>query len=618
MTLRLNAIIVVVLFVLLSVQALSQHVNAYCRVTGITNTTLFVSDALENAHNFDDAHQVILIQMQANVIGNTTNSAAFGTIGSIGPAGLYEVLEVESVTRSAGNLIEIEVKSTPEVSYDFSDNARVQLVTFPQIGNPDFTTNSLITCPEWNGERGGIVAFQVTGTLELNHNIHADGKGFRGGARSQNHGAETNCDYTVYRSNSSNHAEKGEGIFRRTVNNQRYSRAPLVSGGGGGSSHNGGGGGGGNFTTGGNGGAGYNSTATGCNPNTSGMGGLQLSDYIEPNRVFMGGGGGGGQQNNSVSTDGERGGGIVFIKAERLTTPDDICDLRISADGLSAVTAGNDGAGGGGAGGSIVFQVWEFEVDENCPLTIRSNGGNGGDVNSVTHAGGGGGGQGCVVFPLDQPTENIQTFTLNGAGGCDNSSCTQAAEPGQGPNNIGILTGSPSLLNALAIDLTAGKEASKVLLEWMVTEASTNDAVPTRIERSDNLNDWEVIRRDYSYPRHRHQGNDTPGAGTWYYRAAADDGSDVVSHVRAVEIGFDGPLVRTYFPNPAQEVAYIRFNGSISGRCRVIAPDGRTVQDHELFSDNQLVLDLTQIASGMYIIEVHVGDRREMLRLKVN
>lgn len=568
MTLRLNAIIVVVLFVLLSVQALSQHVNAYCRVTGITNTTLFVSDALENAHNFDDAHQVILIQMQANVIGNTTNSAAFGTIGSIGPAGLYEVLEVESVTRSAGNLIEIEVKSTPEVSYDFSDNARVQLVTFPQIGNPDFTTNSLITCPEWNGERGGIVAFQVTGTLELNHNIHADGKGFRGGARSQNHGAETNCDYTVYRSNSSNHAEKGEGIFRRTVNNQRYSRAPLVSGGGGGSSHN--------------------------------------------------GGGGGGQQNNSVSTDGERGGGIVFIKAERLTTPDDICDLRISADGLSAVTAGNDGAGGGGAGGSIVFQVWEFEVDENCPLTIRSNGGNGGDVNSVTHAGGGGGGQGCVVFPLDQPTENIQTFTLNGAGGCDNSSCTQAAEPGQGPNNIGILTGSPSLLNALAIDLTAGKEASKVLLEWMVTEASTNDAVPTRIERSDNLNDWEVIRRDYSYPRHRHQGNDTPGAGTWYYRAAADDGSDVVSHVRAVEIGFDGPLVRTYFPNPAQEVAYIRFNGSISGRCRVIAPDGRTVQDHALSSDNQLVLDLTQIASGMYIIEVHVSDRREMLRLKVN
>lgn len=599
-----------------NMHGLAQYINGYARVSAISGTTLTIAEHSEIAGTFNADDQVILIQIQAATIGVTNNSVTFGSVGSISTAGVYEVLEVLSVSRTAGQLTSVVVKDPAANAFDLSDNARLQLVTFPKLDDPDFTTTGVITAPAWNGNFGGIVAFQVAGTLELRHTIHADGRGFRGGVRSADHGASNDCDNSVFRSNSSNHGEKGEGIHRRTVNNQRYSRAPMLNGGGGGSSHNGGGGGGGNFTAGGIGGAGWNNTTTGCNPSTSGMGGLGLSDYIDPNRVFFGGGGGGGQQNNTVSTDGEPGGGMIFIKATRITTPDMACSVRISADGFAGTTAGNDGAGGGGAGGAIVFQVEEFEVEDDCTLTVRANGGKGGDVNSSTHAGGGGGGQGTIVYSGPLPTENIGTFTLNGAGGCDNSSCTQSAASGQGPNNIGILTGMPSVLNATHIDLTVRNKNQKAQLEWMVVEASEYRAYPTRVERSRDLNAWLTVAESYTAPGIPNHAEDHPGAGMWYYRARVDD-SNVNSAIRAIDIGYDGPLVRSYFPNPASEIAHIHLNGTHSGMCRVVAPDGRTVIDRPFLDQNALVLNLDRIAAGVYIIEVTVSDRREQLRLKV-
>ncbi len=104
-------------------------------------------------------------------------------------AGLYEVLEIESTFRSGGNLLQVTLKNPPLNAFDTGSNARLQLVTFPQLDSPDYTTPHAITCEAWNGERGGIVAFQVTGTLTVAHHIHADGKGFRGGLKSVDHGA---------------------------------------------------------------------------------------------------------------------------------------------------------------------------------------------------------------------------------------------------------------------------------------------------------------------------------------------------------------------------------------------------------------------------------------------
>ncbi len=595
----------------------AQQVNAYARVTDVSGVNLTVSDVLEVHDQFVADEQVILVQVQANVLSNTTNSESFGDITSAGTAGLYEVLEIESTLRSGGNLLQVTLKNPPANTFDTGSNARLQLVTFPQLGSPNYTTPNAITCEAWNGERGGIVAFQVTGTLTVAHNIHADGLGFRGGTRSVDNHNSSDCNNTIFWSHSSTHGEKGEGIHRNTNNDYRYSRGKMVSGGGGGSSHNGGGGGGGNFTGGGIGGSGWNGTSTGCSPSTSGLGGLGLSFYIEPNRVFMGGGGGGGQQNNSVGTVGAAGGGLVFIKAETLTTPESACSLRISANGATAPNAGNDGSGGGGAGGSIVFQVNDFDVSDVCPLAIQANGGAGGSVTSSTHAGGGGGGQGTIVYPDGQPTMNITSNTLNGAGGCDNSSCTQAAASGLGLNNTGILTGLQSLLSAESIDLTARAQGKRVNLEWFVTQPSHPSAIPTRVERSSNLEGWDAIVEAYVFPDFKQSHTDEPGSGTWYYRASALDGSQVKSQVRAVEIAPEGPMILSYFPNPADNIAFLRFSGPLFGECTVIAPDGRIIQNHQLNGHTELTLNLDYIASGIYLIELRADDQREMLRLKV-
>lgn len=614
---RNSLVIVFSLFLIHPALTWSQQVNAYARVTGINGSELILSDVLEAHDLFVPDEQVILVQVQANVLSNTTNSANFGNITSAGTAGLYEVLEIESALRSGGNLLQVTLKNPPQNAFDTGSNARLQLVSFPQLGSPDYTTPHAITCEAWNGERGGIVAFQVTGTLTVAHTIHADGRGFRGGLKSVDNHNNSDCNNTIFVSNSAIHGEKGEGIHRNTNNDYRYSRGRMVSGGGGGSSHNGGGGGGGNFSAGGIGGAGWNGNNAGCASSTSGLGGLGLSLYIEPNRVFMGGGGGGGQQNNSAGSDGATGGGIVFIKAETLTTPETVCSMRISADGLSAANAGNDGSGGGGAGGSIVFQITEFDISDSCPLTIRANGGNGGSTISSTHAGGGGGGQGAIIYPSELPAMNITTTALNGIGGCDNIGCSQGAAPGSGLNNMGILTGLQSLLSAEAIDLSARAHGSKVSLEWLVTQASSPSIVPTRIERSTSLDGWDTVVDANVFPGFKQYHTDEPGSGTWYYRATALDGSDVKSQVRAVEIAPDGPMVRSYFPNPADDLAFVRFSGPLFGVCRVIAPDGRTIQEHRLNGHTELTLNLGSIASGVYVIEISADDRREMLRLKV-
>lgn len=613
---RLVPVVIAAILLLPPGLAVAQFVNGYARVTAISGTELSVSNAIEDDDSFEPEEQVILIQIQAATLGNTSNSASFGSLSSIGSAGLYEVLEIDYVIRSGPNLNTVVLKNAPDNTYDLSNNARLQLVTFPQLGDPHFTTTELITCPAWDGNVGGIVAFQVDGDLELRHSIHADGRGFRGGDKSVNYHANNDCDNSTYRSNSTNHGAKGEGIHRNTNSNYNSARGPMVTGGGGGSSHNGGGGGGSNFTAGGIGGAGWNNTSAGCSTVTSGLGGYALSGVIDVNRVFFGGGGGGGQQNNSNSTDGGDGGGMVFIKALTLYTPDETCDLRISADGQSAGTGGNDGQGGGGAGGSIVFQVDEFDVTASCPLTVRANGGNGGNVNSSTHAGGGGGGQGTIVYPGLQPTINITTNTLNGAAGCDNSSCSQGGQPGQSANNIGILTGLPSLLNALAIDLEVGQRDQAVSLDWWITQATEQRAYPTRVERSGDLHDWESVAEAYAFPAFPNHAVDEPGGGTWYYRAVVEEG-ELYSNTRAIEVGYDGPMIRSYFPSPNGRTVNIRLNGTLTGFCRVIAPDGRTVDERQFIEDNQLMLDLMHVATGIYIIEIQSAERREVVRLKL-
>ena len=79
----------------------AQTYNAYARVNSINaGRTILTLSGGENhvAHNFAVGEPVIVMQMQADVIGaNTSNANTFGNLSAIGTAGLYEVRYISAV-----------------------------------------------------------------------------------------------------------------------------------------------------------------------------------------------------------------------------------------------------------------------------------------------------------------------------------------------------------------------------------------------------------------------------------------------------------------------------------------------------------------------------------------
>src|SRR5579859_1582265 len=253
-------------------------INAYARVTNISGTTLTLSNINQTYHTFAAGENIVIIQMQDTVIGaDTANNTSFGTIGSIAHAGVYQPATISSIVGST-MVLTAGLTST----YNTTANARVQVVSFQSLSAGNYTLNTGVTAVPWDGNVGGIIAFQVGGTLTLNANVSADAAGFRGG--SVNVGYELGCESTVYYStNGTKYAYKGEGIYSTPTISYTLAtgREPLINGGGGGSDDNGGGGGGGNFTAGGQGGHGWT-----CSGNPSGgFGGVALGTYISGGRV---------------------------------------------------------------------------------------------------------------------------------------------------------------------------------------------------------------------------------------------------------------------------------------------------------------------------------------------
>lgn len=592
----------------------AQRVNGYARVTTQTDSMLVISNVDETHDSFEVDEQLILIQVQDNTLGSTANSSAFGGLGSIGSAGLFEVFDIEEVRETGGIPDTLILKQTPVNSYSTGSNARLMVVTYPQLGSPDYTVNSSLSAPSWNGNTGGVIAFQVANNLYLEQSISADGAGFRGGSVSNNQAQPNDCDGSVYRSSNGDFGEKGEGIHRRTDANNRYGRGRMLNGGGGGVGHNGGGGGGGSYTAGGMGGAGWNS-GSGCSPSISGFGGLSLSGYISPTRVFMGGGGGGGQHNNNNGTSGADGGGMIFIRADSIIT-NSSCSVSISANGGTAADGGNDAAGGGGGGGSIILEVNGFAIDAGCPLSISANGGDGGaSVTSTVHSGGGGGGQGTVVFSGPQPTTNVTAHTLNGTGGCDNTPCDSRAADGSGSDNVGILTGMPSLLNTLSVELVALSDNGSVELDWSVS--GIEQVGVAGILRSADASEWTILEQRTIVADGERLTSDHPGRGQWYYKVqVTDNGRVSESPVRAVELkeGNAATFIRQLYPNPVEEELTVRFEERFTGECRIHTTTGNLMAKSFVYAEVQSEFDVSALPSGVYFFEVYSPNGREVQR----
>jgi gliding motility-associated-like protein len=391
----------------LPAQNISGVINDYSPVTAIGCSYVQVT----SPGLFSPGNRVLLIQMQGATV-STGNNISFGSVTSYNDAGHYEFADVVSVSGNTVNF-QFEVLNT----YTPGATGNVQLIRVPQYTNA--TVTGMLTCLPWNGTTGGVLVFEVSGTLTMNNDIDVSGRGFRGGTQCTNPDGGCGAGYTdfFYAINSGFGAEKGEGIAVK-VPGLDGGRGAWANGGGGGNKHNTGGGGGSNFSAGGQGG----NEATFCPAApVGGTGGYPLT-YTWP--IFMGGGGGCSDYNNGVGTFGQPGGGIIIVKAGTLAGNND----SILANGQSCGYIQNgigDGAGGGGAGGTILLDVGNY----SSPVIVHAKGGDGGDQNTTygsCFGPGGGGGVGLAWFSQASLPANVTLATSPGAAGIDlfiNSAC---------------------------------------------------------------------------------------------------------------------------------------------------------------------------------------------------
>ncbi len=139
--------------------AVAQVVNGYAKVTAISSATLTLSNVNEAADTFEDNEWVVIMQMQGDVIGTTTDVVGFGNLSSINSTGLYEIRQIDSHTESGGVPTSITLKNTPNFTYDICTNCSVQIITFKKFGTTDYTTTANMSALPWDGNIGGVLAF---------------------------------------------------------------------------------------------------------------------------------------------------------------------------------------------------------------------------------------------------------------------------------------------------------------------------------------------------------------------------------------------------------------------------------------------------------------------------
>lgn len=253
-------------------------------------------------------------------------------------AGLWERNQITSYTAGTITL-------TNALSRTYTSGAQVRVLK--QYSAVTVNSAKTWTAKAWNGTVGGILAFLCSGTLTVAGTISATGKGFRGGVS------------VAGESTQSYSGESSTGASSQSTD-------PAGNAGGGGRKVMGfqgpGGGGGGNGT------AGTDGDAYGGSIPYKGIGG-DVSGNNSLTTITFGGGGGGGA--NAPSAPGGNGGGIVFIYSNDIAT---ITGSIISGGNAGTDYTGTDvGAGGGGAGGSVLIKAITAVLGTNKITTPAGN-----------------------------------------------------------------------------------------------------------------------------------------------------------------------------------------------------------------------------------------------------
>ena len=599
---------------------ISGVINAYSAVTAVNPTN--ASLTLSNPGPFAFGDRVLLIQMQGAVI-NEGNTSGFGTVTDLNGAGGYEFA---TICDQAGSVVALENQLVN--TYDPANGA-VQLVRIPQY--VDVVVNGTLLAQPWNGATGGILAFEATGTVQLQADIDLRGAGFRGGTFINSNLA---CNFLstspayFYTFGSEEGGAKGEGIAR-LIANKECGRGPQVQGGGGGNSHNSGAGGGGHFGAGGLGGDRVGTGFFPCRGDWPGQGGRSLAGFsygAGGNRLFAGGGGGAGHGNNSEGTDGGDGGGIVLLRANLF----DGNGFTIRADGRDAVDGDSDGGAGGGGGGAIALFVNAYTAN---PLTLSVTGGDGANT-AINCEGPGGGGGGGVIWSSVALPGTATRLTAGGAAGiataptCGSSS--QGATAGAAGTELAGFTpaeginAAPCILPVVLRHASAEATPTGILLRWE-TGMELNFA-RTHIERRTATGAFEWLAQvsaTGSDSRYRWEDRQPlPGPNTYRLRLEDVDGSVQLSPL--LEAHWVAAWTLEVPPQPWDrlhtQVIRLRGEAGTGFRLQLLDLQGRVVwaENGQLAGGaSTTAIAAGRLAAGTYWLRGQVGGELFAQRIRV-
>ncbi|MBX9850563.1 MAG: T9SS type A sorting domain-containing protein [Cytophagaceae bacterium] len=622
---------------------ISGVINKYVKVTAVDPacnkaTVLPTTD-------FAEGDTVLIIQMKG-ATAVQANGATFGDPVVLNDAGNYEFAEIYKII---GN--DIFFKYTLQRTYN--QTGLVQLVSVPQF--TDVTIIGTLTAAAWDGNTGGVLVFQASGTITLNANIDVKGKGFRGGAVNPNGGdcftSSTNTYF--YASTSVQAGGKGEGIAIIPAG-MESGRGKFINGGGGGNSHNTGGAGGGNFGMGGRGG---DKIGPQCNnaiyPNAFGLGGYGLTTTYYSNvnnKIFLGGGGGAGQQNNFAnggpgapnfwtgSTPGGPGGGIVIIKAAAI---DASGDSILAAGTLNIINrAWGDGGGGGGAGGTVLLNI--PVVSSTLVVDVRGSNGDRVYDESTRDPGPGGGGGGGLLWVSGGAINANITPLLNGGGpgstyGPGTCACTRNAAAGTAGGTLPGLTipqsttvfSFPAACGPLPVEMISFSAAfirEKVKLEW--TTASEKNNAFFIIEKTQDLNEFTTVaivegNKNSSAPISYFTYDYSPSEGTTYYRLSQKDidGAVKVLGIREVKNTGNDKLIQRVYPVPFKDEIYLDLD-DVSAKeeinIKIYNYLGELVVELSTHYSSSIQINTSNFSGGIYSIVVVAGDKIEAVKVLKN
>lgn len=115
--------------------------------------------------------------------------------GTYDNVGNHEILKIDSVTGSTVKFTAAKVKfygSSSGTDAGIGKGCGSQVVVMqriPQFKNVTINADKTLSAKAWNGDKGGIVVFKASGTVNINGSISVTADGFRGGLKNNTSGS---------------------------------------------------------------------------------------------------------------------------------------------------------------------------------------------------------------------------------------------------------------------------------------------------------------------------------------------------------------------------------------------------------------------------------------------